>query len=108
MLFFALFLVVCWDSGPETAVTPPSLTVPTIAAHETAVLASSRDFIVIATDAPNPPFADFDAFGNVVGFNASIMRSIAADSGLEYEFVVTPYQGVLKSLAQRQPGNLTP
>jgi len=99
VLFFALFLVVsCGDSGSETAVTPPS-PVPTIAATETAVLASSRDFIVIATDAPNPPFADFDAFGNVVGFNASIMRSIAADSGLEYEFVVTPYQGVLESLA---------
>ncbi|MFO7679455.1 MAG: ABC transporter substrate-binding protein [Chloroflexota bacterium] len=96
----ALFVLTsCGEAGPETAVTNPPPT-PTITAIETAAAepAGSRDFIVIAIDAPNPPFADFDEFGNIVGFHQSIMSSIAADSGLEYEFVVTPYQGVLDSL----------
>ena len=68
-----------------------------VAAEE--VPAEDRDYIIIATDAPNPPFADFDEFGNVTGFNENIMSSIAEAGNFEYEFVVTPYEGVLTSLA---------
>ena len=107
VLIFALFafvvLVGCGDSGSETAVTtiPPTATTKA-ASVETAVVAEApvdRDYIIIATDAPTPPFADFDEFGNVIGFNESIMSNIAAEAGFAYEFVVTPYEGVLANLA---------
>jgi peptide/nickel transport system substrate-binding protein len=90
----------CNDAGGETAVTPLPPT-PTSQPEPTAVTEPipNRDFIVIATDAPNPPFTEFDEFGNVVGFNESIMSSLAAAGDFEYEFVITPYQGVLESLA---------
>jgi len=93
-------MTACNDGGEETAVTPLPPT-PTSQPEPTAVTETrpNRDFIVIATDAPNPPFTEFDEFGNVVGFNESIMSSIAAEGSFEYEFVITPYQGVLESLA---------
>ena len=104
LIFVLLVLAVmagCGDTGSETAVTaiPPTPTIPA-ASSETAVAEEpgDRDYIIIATDAPNPPFANFDEFGNVIGFNEDIMSSIAADGGFEYEFVVTPYEGVLASL----------
>jgi peptide/nickel transport system substrate-binding protein len=102
LLLLALLLAACQGRGEETAVSPSPPT-PTSAPEPTAVVSplSSRDFIVIATDAPNPPFTTFDEFGAVVGFNESIMRNIAAEGGFEYEFVITPYQGVLESLAGR-------
>ena len=106
ILIFALLALVlmagCGDTGAETAVTaiPPTPTTVTTS-PETAVTPVPRnpDYIIIATDAPNPPFASFDEFGNVIGFNESIMSNIAAEGGFEYEFVVTPYEGVLASLA---------
>ncbi len=106
-LFALVLLVGCGDSGAETAVTPippaptKSVTSPENAS-ETAVTEEppgDRDYLIIATDAPNLPFTDFDEFGNVIGFNESIMSGIAADGGFAYEFVVTPYEGVLASLA---------
>lgn len=103
-LIFALMalvlLVGCGDSGSATAVPlPPPTNTPVLSATAVAEEPAARDYIIIATDAPNPPFATFDEFGNVIGFNESIMSSIAADAGFEYEFVVTPYEGVLNSLA---------
>jgi peptide/nickel transport system substrate-binding protein len=95
-------MVACSNEGGETAVTPPPIPpTPTNQPEPTAVTAAlpDPDFIVIATDAPNPPFTNFDEFGNVVGFSESIMSSLAAEAGFEYEFVITPYQGVLESLA---------
>ena len=99
-LLAAVLLAACGDDGVETAVTPLPPT-PTSQPQPTAVADTrpNRDFIVIATDAPNPPFAEFDEFGNVVGFNESIMSTIAVEGGFAYEFVITPYQGVLDSLA---------
>lgn len=101
LIFLAGWLLVgCGDGDAETAVTavPPT---PTSAQASTpaAVDNTNRSFIVVATDAPNPPFTEFDAFGNVTGFVQRLMGEIAASAGLDYEFVVTPYQGVLDSIA---------
>ncbi len=101
LLLFLVLVTGCGDSVAETAVTPipftptPPLT-PTV---ETAVLPTNDDFIVIATDAPNPPFADFDTFGNLIGFNRDVMDNLSALADLEYEFVVTPNEGVLQNIA---------
>jgi len=86
----------------ETAVEPlPTLpaAMPEQAAVSEQAAARSRDFLVVATDAPLPPFTRFDEFGNVEGFNASVMESLAAAAGFDYEFVVTPFQGVLDLMA---------
>jgi peptide/nickel transport system substrate-binding protein len=56
------------------------------------------NFIVIATDAPLPPFTNFDQFGAIEGFDKEVMDNIARIAGFEYEFVVTPSQGVLELL----------
>ncbi|MCL4262531.1 MAG: transporter substrate-binding domain-containing protein [Anaerolineae bacterium] len=92
-------LVGCGD-GEEVAATavPPT---PTLAAEPTlaAVPPRDRDFIVVATDAPHPPYTIFDAFGVVDGFDSRVLENIAAHANLDYELIVTPYQGVLANIA---------
>ena len=86
-------------SGPAVNPTPSPLSPePTIAPIPT----RDPDFIVIATDAPLPPFTDFDQFGAIEGFDKAVMDEIAAIAGFDYEFVVTPSQGVLTLLASEE------
>lgn len=87
------------EPDPETAAPAPTQTTAALPTADIPVERAGRDFVVIATDAPLPPFTDFDQFGNVVGYNSSIMENIAARAGLDYEFVVTPHEGVLASIA---------
>ncbi len=97
LLILSLLVACGGDNEPPAGVTPA----PTEAVAPTADLPidPESDLLVIATDAPLPPFADFDPFGNVVGFNNAVVENIAARTGLEYEFVVTPSQGVLDNIA---------
>ena len=83
-------------AGPAANPTasPESLE-PTVAAIPT----RDPNFVVIATDAPLPPFTNFDQFGTIEGFDKEVMDNIARLAGFEYEFVVTPSQGVLELLA---------
>ena len=96
-LFFFVLAVGCQRTEPELVATavPPTPTNPAILTLE-----SSRgsDFIVIATDAPNGYFADFDPLGSVVGFNNDLMARLAAIADFDYEFLVTPHEGVLENL----------
>ena len=96
--FLLLFLAACAGEEEPTVDTLPE---PTVAVAPTADLPIPPDseLLVIATDAPLPPFSDFDAFGNVVGFNAAVIEAVAGRAGMEYEFVVTPSDGVLDSIA---------
>lgn len=86
------------DEIVATVVVPTRtpLSLPTTGATPVTV---DRDFIVIATDAPNPNFTDFDKFGSVIGFNNDLMARISAIADFDYEFVVTPHEGVLESIA---------
>ncbi|VAW30642.1 hypothetical protein MNBD_CHLOROFLEXI01-82, partial [hydrothermal vent metagenome] len=94
-----LLLVACVQSGDETAVPPiPSTSTPA-PTTEALAPASQQDFIVIATDAPLPPFTQFDKFGDLDGFDSRLMENIAVEANLDYEFVVTPAEGVLENLA---------
>ncbi|GJM42457.1 MAG: hypothetical protein DHS20C20_27390 [Ardenticatenaceae bacterium] len=101
LLAIFLLLVACARGGEETAVTPNSPTPTSIpaATEETTALINDENFIVIATDAPLPPFTAFDQFGDLDGFVRRLMENIAAEASLEYEFVVTPTEGVLENLA---------
>lgn len=99
-ILLALALLAACDGAPEPPAGEPT-PAPTLAAAPTADLPvdPAGDLLVIATDAPLPPFADFDAFGNVVGFNNAVIERVASRAGLDYEFVVTPSDGVLNSIA---------
>jgi peptide/nickel transport system substrate-binding protein len=59
------------------------------------------NFITIATDAPSrfQDFEDIDQFGNVIGFDPDLMAELAAELGIDYEFVVTGFSGLLDSVA---------
>ncbi len=63
------------------------------------------NFVVIATDAPLPPFTNFNQFGEIEGFDKEVMDNIARIAGIEYEFVVTPSQGVLGLLTSDGSGD---
>lgn len=99
LLLALLTLAACdGQTEPEVGETTPAPTIPVAPTADLPVDAAG-DLLVIATDAPLPPFADFDAFGNVVGFNNAVVERIAARAGLDYEFVVTPSDGVLDNIA---------
>ena len=85
-------LVACTQPENEVAETAvPATVTPQIA--PTSVDSSDSNFIVIATDAPNPPYTEFDEFGEIIGFSALALAEIAANAGIQYELVVTPNEG---------------
>lgn len=103
LLAVMLLLVTgCREPGEQAQLTavPPTPT-PEIAPSPTAVPLQDQDFIVVATDAPNPPYTLFDAFGVVDGFDGRVLQTIAANANLDYELIVTPFEGVLANIADR-------
>ena len=98
LLLLLLFVVACGQDEAETAVTPIPPT-PTSEPTPIPLDTNQRDYIIIATDAPAPNFAEFDKFGNVIGFNDDLMAHIAAVGNFDYEFVVTPFDGLLDLVA---------
>jgi peptide/nickel transport system substrate-binding protein len=82
--------------------TVPPTSTPELQTTVNAAPVTADDFLIVATDAPDPPFSNFDEFGEVIGFNEEVMAGIAAIAGFDgYEFVVTPHEGVLDSIAQQ-------
>lgn len=60
-----------------------------------------RDRVLrVGTDATYPPFETVDASGSgkVVGFDADLMRAIGEHLGVEVEFLVVPFDGILATL----------
>ena len=104
-------LLVCWlfvgclqqpDAVVETAVPPTPTSASEIQPTTSAAPLTDDDFLIVATDAPDPPFSDFDPFGEVIGFNKEVLASVVEMAGFNgYEFVVTPHQGVLDSIARQ-------
>jgi len=104
ILFLALLLVAgCAElnSGQQTRQAATDLT-ETPDSSAPGDLIDGADFITVATDAPSRfrVFEDIDQYGNVVGFDADVMANLAVASGLEYEFVVTGYSGLLSSVSK--------
>lgn len=99
LLLLLLVAAGCRQEGVEEAASAATATPETAAPTITAVPTRDPNFVVVATDAPYPPFTRFDDFGNIEGFNRAVMENIAAKAGFAYEFVVTPHQGVLDILA---------
>jgi polar amino acid transport system substrate-binding protein len=60
-----------------------------------------RDKVLrVGTDATYPPFETIDAGGSgeVVGFDADLMRALGEELGVRVEFLVVPFDGILASL----------
>jgi len=97
-----LLIVLATAACQRTDLVAPAVNPTTTPENEEATIAPipTRDpnFIVIATDAPLPPFTNFDQFGAIEGFDKEVMDNIARIAGFDYEFVVTPSQGVLELL----------
>lgn len=102
--FLIIGLLTACGETPQAAVTTAVPPTPTLALQPTVDAAPSTadNFLIIATDAPDPPFSDFDQFGEVIGFNEAVMASLATLAGFDgYEFVATPHEGVLATIAQQ-------
>lgn len=111
LLTFCVMLAVTVGCTSEEQATPESApaaeAAATVAIHTPTPIpypqtADDIDFITIAIDAPSRwrNFADIDPFGRVQGFDPDVMADIAAQTGIEYEFVVTSFDGMLASVAQ--------
>ncbi len=106
-LLLLLVLVGCAQSTTETPAPPAQPTSePTAVATPTRpsypATAEEISFITVAIDAParDPNFATIDEFGRVVGFEADLIANLSAQADFDYDFVVTPYDGLLPSVAQ--------
>ncbi len=52
----------------------------------------------VAVDAAYAPFEYQDEQGNIVGFSVDLMKAIAADQGIQFQFYNTPYEGIFARL----------
>ncbi len=94
-----LLMSACDQDGADQQSTPAPPTA-TAAVQPTETPRASDDFVTIATDAPFPPFALFDDFGNVVGFDAELAENLMSRTDYDYEFVVTNFEGMLASVGR--------
>jgi peptide/nickel transport system substrate-binding protein len=107
LLWLLLFLIAsagCRQQGEAepTAIPAQPTSTATPAVSEPAD-PSQEDisFITVAIDAPARfvEFADIDPFGNVIGFDADVMATLSDIANFEYEFVVTSFDGIMRSVA---------
>jgi peptide/nickel transport system substrate-binding protein len=110
-LLTCLILSSCGNEDVAPTVTPTLEPTPTNKPLATPLAAATRswpqsveeiEYITVATDAPSRTrqFSDFDPFGQVIGFEADLMAEIRARTNWQYEFVVTPFDGIFASIAE--------
>ncbi|MBP7997754.1 MAG: transporter substrate-binding domain-containing protein [Chloroflexi bacterium] len=110
-LLISLFLVSCGNEEVVPTLTITPLPTPTNKPIATPLAAATRawpqavdeiEYITVAIDAPSRTrqFSDFDPFGHVIGFEADLMEEIRTRTNWQYEFVVTPFDGMLASVAE--------
>ncbi|MCB9139230.1 MAG: transporter substrate-binding domain-containing protein [Caldilineaceae bacterium] len=61
--------------------------------------AAAAGVIVVGTNAEYQPFEFVDAGGNIVGYDIDLMKALAAEAGLDVEFVNTKWDGIFVALA---------
>ncbi|MGB1251081.1 MAG: ABC transporter substrate-binding protein [Candidatus Promineifilaceae bacterium] len=105
-------LVACsGDTDEAPSPTPTSVVVvadptPTLppSSTPTSTRPTSPDqiqFITVAGEVPDRTgkFANFDEFGNVIGFDADLLGDIAVQAGIDTELIVTRHEGMLEAVA---------
>ncbi len=108
-LFLALMLIAitgCREDEtdaptPVIAALPTSTATPIGPSDQIAETTDEISFITVATDAPSrfQYFEDINPFGDVIGFDPDLMAYISEESGIDYEFVVTSFDGLLDSVS---------
>lgn len=103
LLVFVLALVAAACGDDEGTTTTAAET--TTSAAETTTTAAALELIepgvlTIGADVPYPPFEDFDADGNVIGFDADLMNEMASRLGLEPRWLDTDFDTIFTQLAQ--------
>lgn len=95
-VFLALALVVsaCGDDDADTTTT-------TAASSTTAAAGMTQKpgVLTVGSDVPYPPFEDFDAAGDVIGYDADLIEEIASRLGLEVEWIDTDFDTIFTQLA---------
>ncbi len=88
------------DPVQTVAPTPPGTALPLVEEDGLPPLAEEITFITVATDAPArfQEFGDIDPLGNVIGFDPGIMAALADLVEIDFEFVVTGYDGLFASV----------
>lgn len=64
------------------------------------IQAQDDDVITIGTNAEYPPFESVDEDGEIVGFDIDLFKALAADAGIEIEFVNTRWDGIFVALSE--------
>lgn len=68
--------------------------------EETLARVQREGLLRVGTDATYPPFETIStANGEVVGFDADLMRAVAGEIGVKVEFLVVPFDGILAALS---------
>ena len=63
-------------------------------------LAQDDMTIVVGTNAEYPPFESVDDDDAIIGFDIDLMNAIAADAGIELEYVNTRWDGIFVALSE--------
>lgn len=94
------------EESPTAIVTamPTRTPIPVGAAAQDSESSDEISFITIATDAPSrfKEFEDINPFGDVVGFDPDVMAYISEEAGIDFEFVVTSFDGLLVSVSDEE------
>lgn len=85
---FVLVLAACAAPAPASA--PP-------AASDSA--AAPKISIKVGTNAEYRPFEYVDENNQIIGFDVDLMNALAAEAGIEFEFVNTKWDGIFVALA---------
>ncbi|MDR2527173.1 MAG: basic amino acid ABC transporter substrate-binding protein [Rickettsiales bacterium] len=64
-----------------------------------AITLSFAKVIKVGTNATYPPFEFFDKNGKIIGFDADLLDSISKDTGLKFELIDLPFDGLVANLA---------
>ncbi|HFC12232.1 MAG TPA: transporter substrate-binding domain-containing protein, partial [Anaerolineae bacterium] len=120
LALFVLMLVACGNDTPtDTLTVSPTvaIVVPTETPQPVATAVpvptevvgnpfADTDFITVAMDVPDRSglFANFDEFGNVIGIDPDLLAALTDKVGLEYELLVTRFDGMLAAVAAGEIG----
>ena len=71
---------------------------PQLAASSTLETILERGTILAGSDIPFPPFEFEDADGNLVGLDVDIIKMLARQMGVDFEFVPSPFDPIIANL----------
>jgi len=100
----ALLAAACGDDSGTTEA-PATTAAPTTEAPPTTdvdIPTLVPGVLTVGSDISWPPFEEYDAEGNVIGFDADLVHEIAARLGLEVEWQDTSFDTIFTNLAQGQ------